>query len=156
VQAAVEQVVKVEGPVHLEVVGRRIADHFGHSLTRATMVAVGGSARALARRDRIRLDDEIVSISDDVPVRVPDERRDDTQRAIQHIPPAEVAEAVHGLLGDARVATKEQLLLGVRDLFGYRRMGARIEAALEAAVARLQAEGRIAEGDDGRLRVVTS
>ena len=152
VRSAVEYIVRHEGPVHVDVVSRRIADHFGHNLTRATREAVGGAARALARRDLIRLDGDIASMSNDVRVRVPDERDSDTKRDIQHIPADEIAEAVHRLLGDARVASEDELLVAVRDLFGYGRLGARIQAALDAALTRLERAGRISRGDDGRLR----
>jgi hypothetical protein len=156
VQSAVEYIVRIEGPVHLDVVSRRIADYFGHSLTRSTRDAVGAAARALSRRDLIRLEGDIASLSSEVRVRVPDERDEDTQRAIPQIPPAEIAKAVDRLLRDARVATEEELLVGVRDLFGFRRMGAHIAAALEGALAHLEADNRVVRGEDGRLRSMSA
>jgi hypothetical protein len=134
---------------------RRIADYFGHSLTRTTREAVHAAARALARRDAFRLDGDVASVSNDVRVRVPDELDDQTQRTIQQIPPVEIAEAVYRLLVDARVADEDELMVGVRDLFGFKRMGAHIAAALSDALDRLEADGRLTRGPDARLRPVT-
>jgi very-short-patch-repair endonuclease len=156
VQQAVADVIRVESPVHLDVVSRRVADYFGHSLTRATREAVHAAARALVRRGVAGLDGDIAFVPDDVRVRVPDDHDEQTQRTIQHIPPVEIAEAVYRLLIDARVAGEDELLVGVRDLFGFKRMGAHIASALSDALDRLEAGGRITRGDDGRLRPLTS
>ena len=59
---------------------------------------------------------------------------------------------MHRLLRDARVASEDELLVAVRDLFGYGRLGANIHEALEAALGRLASAGRISRGPDGRLR----
>lgn len=74
----------------------------------------------------------------------------DTRRGIQHIPGREIEDAVHQLLVEARSATPDELLVGVRDLFGFKRMGANIAAALDTALDRLILDGRV-ERSEGVL-----
>jgi very-short-patch-repair endonuclease len=150
---AVQAVIEAESPVHLDIIGRRIADHWGHNLTRTTRREVESTVLWLEREVEVTLSGDFAWFGEDFDVRVPSSDDDATRRDIQHIPPEELQEAVHRLLVDARSCSGDALLQAVKDLFGFRRMGPHIAEALETALGRLIKEGWIERSGD-QLRAV--
>jgi len=148
----VGQIVRIESPVHREVVGRRIATAFGHTLTRRTQAAVDAALTSLAGRGTLEQEGDIVRCSLNVQVRVPREGDQATRREAKHLPPPEAEAAVFYLLRDAHVTGRDELLDAVKRLFGWARMGPQIEALLTGALETLMEAGRIEETADGRLR----
>jgi hypothetical protein len=150
-----EEVVKVETPVHRDVVARRIADAFGHSLTSSTREAVDGALMTLKRQKRITIVHDVARIGTDVAVRIPGSS-DATRREIAHIPLEELALALRLLLTEARSASEEELTTATRELLGFSRTGAKIAQALAAAVASLLRQGIIERTETGALRIASS
>ena len=83
-------------------------------------------------------------------VRVPVDA--DTLRPVSQVPPEEIDLAVLGIVRDARVVDGEVVSQAVARLFGWRRQGADIQAAVLAAVSRLLSDGRLVAVGDGLLR----
>jgi very-short-patch-repair endonuclease len=152
----VGRIVRIESPVHREVVARRIANAFKHTLTRRTQTAVDAAISSLASRGAVEERGVIIWSGTDVRVRVPREGDDRTRRDAKHIPPAETEAAVLHLLRDAHAAERAELLDAVKGLFGWARMGPQIAAALEAALDALMQAGLVDETADGRLRAIDS
>lgn len=150
----VETIVRVESPVHREVVGRRIATAFGHNLTRRTQAAVDAALSSLAHRGTLRRDGDICWMGTDLQVRVPRDGDQATRRDVGHIPAVEREAAVFHLLRDAHVSGRDELLDAVKGLFGWARMGPQIASALADALDHLKATGKVSESDDGRLRAL--
>lgn len=84
-------------------------------------------------------------------VRYPD--GDGLRRSIDQIPPEEIDLAVMRLLQDALAATPAEIERGVRDIFGFRRVGGRISEAVADAIGRLELEGDLRQGPLGKLSV---
>jgi hypothetical protein len=148
-------VVRTEAPVHREVVGRRVATAFDHNLTRRTQSAVDAALTSLERHGDLEMWGDFAWTTHEVAVRVPADEADGTRRDAHHIPPQEVALAVHWLLADARTAEEWELLDAVKRLFGFARMGPRVQQALEDALASLEEVGVIERTASGQLTVRT-
>jgi very-short-patch-repair endonuclease len=73
-------------------------------------------------------------------------------RPVLQIPPEELDLAVANVIADAVVAHAEHVTAEVSRLFGWRRQGADIHAALESAISRLLARGLVDRSPDGALR----
>ena len=86
-------------------------------------------------------------------VRVRSPEGDGLRRSIDQIAPEEVDLAVAHLLRDALAATRADLERGVRDLFGFRRLGRRISEAVGEAIDRLELEGTVLRDPSGKLTV---
>lgn len=150
---AVRTVIEVEAPVHLDVIGRRVADHWGHNLTRTTRREVESTVLWLQGRGEVTLSGEFAWVGNEFDIRVPLGSDDATRRDIQHIPPEELQEVVYRLLIDARSCTDSELLQAVKDLFGFRRMGPHIAEALGRALDQL-VEGGWVDRSGERLGAV--
>lgn len=158
IRKLIEQVVQQEGPVHLEVVGRRVASHWG-------LARLGQTIRdridQVVRRSNVRR----VSCGESVflwaansdPARYTSFRvpgvRDDDQRDIDEIPPEElIAAATHVL--------RQQISLPVADLvretallLGFQRMGQTIQRVVGAAIQDATARGVVVQDENGRVRL---
>jgi very-short-patch-repair endonuclease len=148
----VEEVVKVETPVHRDVVARRVADAFGHSLTQTTRTVVYESLAQLKKQKRLTVVNHVARIGTGVVVRIPGES-DETRRDIEHIPLDELTLALRLLLEEARSASEDELITATRELLGFSRTGAKIAKSLAAAVASLLRAGTIVRTTNGSLRI---
>jgi very-short-patch-repair endonuclease len=146
-------VVRIEAPVHREVIGRRVAIAFDHSLTRRTQAAVDAALTGLEKQGELRLNGDFAWTANEVAVRVPADTADGTRRDAHHIPPEEVALAVHWLLAEVRTAEEAELLDAVKRLFGFARMGPRVQRSLDEALASLEERGLIDRSGAARLAV---
>jgi len=157
-RSVVHAIVKAEAPIHTSLLARRVTQVWRCNLTGRVREAVDGAAASLAEAHYCRLDGDVVRIPGtpaDQQVRVPDQGDDRTRRDVADIPPHELRNAVRLLLSDARSADVDELLTGVRQLFGFDRTSARMYAALEQALITLIDEGVAERGPDGRLRPIS-
>ena len=69
----------------------------------------------------------------------------------EHIPPAEYELAVRVALREAMGIAPDHLAGAVRDLFGFKRTGKRLQEEIDAAVQRLKARGEVVEDGQGFL-----
>jgi hypothetical protein len=147
----VRAVLEVEAPIHIDLLGRRVADAYQCNLTKKVRRAVDDAVLTLERRGACRRDKDWVWVNDKCPVRVPGDDPD-ARRNVEHIPPIEIDGAVYLLLRDARVASDEELLTQIGRLFGIQRISNRARTVLEDSLVRLHDRGRIDWDEDGRVR----
>ena len=149
----IEKVLSVEAPIHVDLLATRICKAWGRAATAKVREAIDGVLAQMKRERRCTRAGDFVWTSDQFDIRVPgrDER---SKRDVRLIPPEELREAIHRLLCDARLASDDELLISVARIFGWDRTGAKIHAALDAAIAKLEGQGWIVRGEDGLLRPV--
>jgi very-short-patch-repair endonuclease len=148
----VRGILDVEAPIHVELLGRRVAQSWECNATRRVHEAVGQVVRGFAREGHCRLVDNFVWTGGEVLVRVPDPDDQWTERDISFIPPVELDTALERLLTEARVVSADELLTQVARIFGFARTGARIRAVLEESIENLVYVGVAVRGDDGLYR----
>jgi hypothetical protein len=85
-------------------------------------------------------------------VRVPGDEED--IRAVQHVPTDELDLAVIGTVIDAVSAGEAEVVTAVRRMFGWRRSGGDIVAAVQASIDRCLSSGTIERTASGSLRIV--
>ena len=154
-RAYFERVIRAEAPVHIGRLLECFRNDWGVGRVGAVIqknidlvlskVTVDGRAvdRDAAGFLSIRDDDNLV-------VRVPE--GEEGVRKIAWIPLDELDRAIVFLVRDARTMDKDHLGTAVCRLFGWRRLGADIQAAVAAAVSRVLASGHLVERD-GELRL---
>ena len=151
VVSALEKVIAVEGPIHVDQAVRRVGVAWG--ITRTTSKVIERFEEALARLEsqgKAARHGDFVSAAgqEAVAVRRP---ADGVQRSIEEIAPSELSACVL-LVVDAYLGiARDSLVKEVSRAFGFQRLGERIQAALDPVVEALLAEGTLQE-EDGRLR----
>jgi hypothetical protein len=145
-------VVSVEAPLHVDTFHTRLREHWGTggigprartNVERALSLAkVSGMKVKLDREGFIRVEG-----ADSVNVRRPAESSD--VRKAGAIPPEEFDEAVRLVVADAIVITEEELLVAVRNVFGWGRRGVDIQTALQRSVLRSTKKGYCVRRPDG-------
>jgi transcription elongation GreA/GreB family factor/very-short-patch-repair endonuclease len=151
IRRMVMEVVEVEAPVAIDLALRRVREAWG--------VGAAGpriQANFLAQLEQLRQEGRIRMVGDFIwspagaseHVRTPEPGRPDTERRIDHIPPQELDVAMAHMAAEAVAATADQLTESVARLFGWRRRGHDISAALDKSVKRLVAAGRLEEAAD--------
>lgn len=149
----VAKLVRTEGPVHQDVVFRRIRDAFG-----AGRIGANIKANIEFVATRVSIDGVPVMIdgsgfyrhSNAVAVRVPADENE--IRTVAQTPPEELELAVYNVVVDAVVVNDEDLVLAVRNIFGWRRAGSDIQVGVLNAVDRCVRNGRLVRTDGGALR----
>jgi very-short-patch-repair endonuclease len=148
------QTVTEEAPIVEDLIARRVIGAWGSMLSekRRAVIrrALDGfvSAGTLVRRgNAFCLPNQPTDL-----VRVPQEGDERTEREVRHVPDVELAEAVARLVAEARVVTEEEAQQKAARLFGWRRNGPAIQAALMRIVEQLADEGRV-EREGGQLRM---
>jgi hypothetical protein len=148
----VASVVAGEGPVHLKVLGRRIADQWGIAkLTVNPMRRITEQLQSLVKSGAAIERGEF-----DWPAHLdPTSYREfragddgDAPRELPHIPPEEIANAAESLLRDAGSLEREALAREVARVFGVQRLGANVRQALDAGLDLLVASGRAVARED--------
>lgn len=145
----IEQVVRQEGPVHEERVlqavrrawgvgraGHRIKDAFDRAVRDLTRTGLERDRHGFLRTKFSKLQQ----------VRIPSDEPD-TQRESRHIPQEELRLAIFRIIEDASTITHDDVSVRVARLFGWRRRGPDVRAALEDAIERLVSDGNVL--DDG-------
>ncbi|VXC54388.1 conserved hypothetical protein [Arthrobacter sp. 9AX] len=145
-------VVSVEAPMHIETFHARLREHWGTGGIGSRVRANVERALSLARVSgtKINLDKEgfiRVAGADAVNVRRPTGVAD--LRKAGAIPPEEFDEAVRLVVADAIVITEEELLVAVRNVFGWARRGPDIHTALQRSLLRAAKKGYCVRRPDG-------
>jgi very-short-patch-repair endonuclease len=145
-------VVSVEAPLHVDTLHTRLREHWGtggigsrarSNVERALALArVSGMKVKLDREGFIRVDG-----ADSVNVRRPIDPSD--PRKAGAIPPEEFDEALRLVVADAIVITEEELMVAVRNVFGWARRGPDIQTALQRSLLRAAKKGYVVRRPDG-------
>ncbi len=137
----VRQIVDIEGPIHLEEVGRRISAAFGKSKAGSRIQTATDQAVAFAIRTNsdIMLMDRFVLTrqqSEDPPVR----DRSATEGAplkAEYLPHMELEAAARLILRESGAISRDDHIRAIAKLLGYQRVGPDLSEAIGAAVDRL-------------------
>lgn len=147
------QTVAEEAPIVEDLLARRVIGAWGVVLSERRRAAIGRTIEALVgagtlvrRGNAVCLPNQRTDL-----VRVPVAGDERSEREVRQVPDVELAEAVARLVAEARVVTTEEAQQKAARLFGWRRNGPAIQAAMARAVDELAASGRL-ERADGVLR----
>jgi len=146
----VEEVVRVEGPVHRDEVVDRIRAAWG--LKRAggrIQQAVRGATDMAVRASRIEDRDSFLSIPDTA-VRVRDRSAalSPTLRRADMLPPVEIAAAIKEVLKENYGATRDQAIQAVSRRFGIKATSGPVRGVLEAEIVSMVSRGEVLEQAD--------
>jgi very-short-patch-repair endonuclease len=151
--AGVERIVRDEGPMHEDVLRRRLADAFGvkkigSRIRTAFDDAIDHALRTtlVERTERVFLRKPDSKIA----VRTPDEDDDRSRRKVAEIPAVERRLALYNLVAVSRRVSRDELKAAWRTLFGWGRAGSEIEPAYERDLAHLLNDGSLLS-DDGDM-----
>ena len=131
----VVKLAKQEGPIHMDIVAKRLADAW-------ELARVGAKIRRTVEsvcyeaQDRGMIQERNgflwpVPIPQDIVVRVPVEGRPESQRKIEHIPSEEIYRAMQLVAEEAIGISRENLIQETARLFGFQRSGENVHSRLE-------------------------
>jgi len=149
----IAEVVAFEGPVHRDVVAKRVARRWDLTRVGARMVAALDRAeRSLVRSGTIVLREKaFLDMPESAPlerVRVPVPGVEESLRLIDHIAAVEIAVGVKCLLNEAGSFEGAQLVTQLTRAMGYDRTGSAIKARISRVIDNLVRTNHIArEGD---------
>jgi hypothetical protein len=154
----VVQVVEHEGPVHPEVVVRRIRKRWNAENLRSRFrKAVDDAIRYLVRDKKIRyVEDSFLALASNPSyalVRVPVSGDPSTERAIDEVSRRELRSAMIYLLREGREIDRSELCVRVARIFGWSRTGARIIEQLDKQFEFLLEHGYILQDGAGVCRL---
>ena len=150
------EIVEKEGPVHVEISARRLAEAWGlHRIGGRMSVAIDDAIRYLLRsRGAMRRGDFLWPMNEGFQLQVrkpnPDDMR--TIRSIQQIPPEEIELAFTKILEETLSMPREALITQVGRLFGLGRIPLESQNLLEQILVKLTSQGSITE-KEGRLGI---
>jgi hypothetical protein len=141
----IEQIVAAEGPIHQELLLRRLAEvlHVGRIGSRIkshldAAVALAIRGKVVSRVEKVFL----VAPESFIGVRVPGSD-DRTNRVIGHVASIERQAAIRQLVRDSHRVGQDELRVAFGRIFGWRRIGADIEAAFEMDLRSLVKAGHL-------------
>ncbi|MGE0190823.1 MAG: DUF3320 domain-containing protein [Planctomycetota bacterium] len=151
VARALHEVVRIEGPVHLDRAVRLVTEAWG--LSRTTSKArerVEAALGALLEDGDVERDgDFVAAVGEPIPVR---RAGDGVERTIEEIAPAECRAAVLAVVDAYLGVAHETLVREAARALGQERLGERITATLDAAVDALVADGVLVQTGDRLAR----
>ena len=151
IRRMVLEVAEIEAPVHSELVLRRVREAWGAGRAGSRIRPNFDAALERLRREgRVRLVGDFIWPPDGGAehVRVPDPTRPETERRVEHVPPQELDSALAQVASGAVAASENQLTEKVAEVFGWRRRGPDISAALTESVRRLVGAGKLEQRGD--------
>lgn len=153
---AIEAVIATEGPVHEDVLIRRVREAWGVGRAGGRIKsAFDALFRHLFAAEKIDRDQaRFLRVRGQrlEQVRVPVDGRPETERIAEHVALTEIALAVRCVVEEARVIDQDELTRYVARIFGWRRTGDGIVARIGDAVERAVSNGQV-ERDGDRLRL---
>ena len=146
----IQSVVKIESPVHLDEVARRIAAAVGVAKIGSRIQSkVKTAARQATRSDSVQIREGFLYWTEQEEVTVRDRGGlPNVSRKIELIAPEEIEVAIKQVVSDAFGIGREDLALEVPKLFGIKRATANIQQGVDKVVERLIKDGQlILQGD---------
>lgn len=147
--AMAEEVVNIEGPVHLDEVVARIRGAWG--LRRAggrIQEAVASAVEVSVRLGRLERDGDFLTVPGRVPqVRDRSEVASSTLRKPDAIPPAEIERAILDVVGANFGATDEQVVLSAARAIGFKATSGQLRDVIADVIQRAVTKGWLARRD---------
>jgi Arc/MetJ family transcription regulator len=141
--------VDVEGPIVDDLLARRVIGAWRMNLTEKRRAAVQRVVKDLLGAGTLTRCGNAVSTPTqrtDV-VRGPHDFDEASEREVRHVPDVELAEAVAQLVAEGRIITDDELQQRTARLFGWKRNGPAIQAALTRALEKAIDSGRVIRAD---------
>jgi hypothetical protein len=136
----VAKIVAIEGPIHINEVGRRITTAFGKTKAGSRIVeATGRAVRQALRQDATLMQDGSFLLSQAQaaapPVR---DRSAETGSLLKaaHLPPCEIAAAAALVRQESGDVSGEDLIRAIARLLGFLRVGSELSTVIAEAVSR--------------------
>ncbi|MDN5852568.1 MAG: DUF3320 domain-containing protein [Actinomycetia bacterium] len=142
-RTAVQEIVSVEGPVHIEVVRQRLRDRWRIGQIGSRIRARLDSAICTSGVAR---DGEFLHVKDRPAIRVRTPVGD-CSRTVEQIHGSELELAIVNLVRDAGSITADDATVNVARLYGWARVGSEIRSTLDATTEKLLADGRLVSAD---------
>lgn len=145
--SGIEEIARVEGPVHIDVVHQRLRDAWNIGRVgvkiRENIEAAIDHAEVI-RRGGPYLNDEFIDVPDRLPVsvRIPG---DGVGRTVEQISEEELATALRNLVRDGGTVSRDDLMTATARVYGWNRRGTDITARLSLVVNWLLADGTFTE-----------
>ncbi len=135
----VGDIVEIEGPLHVEEVGRRISAAFGKSRTgnRIQQASEQAVAHALRQNSELRMRDGFLFTrkqQDDPPIRDRSEM-DGTLLKAEFLPPMEITAAAELILRESGEMRQDEHIRSIANLLGYQRLGPDLARAIGDVIA---------------------
>jgi len=153
IRALIEAVVSKEGPVSLDLVARRVAEHWGAGrVTTRTVKRIEG----LAAKTNVKIVRETEGIFLWLPSQEPKAYSvfriagdsEGSRRNAEHLPPQEVANALLHILEQHVSLPVEDLVRETARLFGYQRTGPAVDKSMRGGVGFLVRKGAAKEDNN--------
>lgn len=134
----VMKIVQAEGPIHRDLIARRVAEAFGKSRTGRRIREASDRALASAMRSGgIFADREFAMTKaqqDDPPVR--DRSAPNAPGTAGHLPPVEIRAAAARVVAESGDMPHEELIVATARLLGFARVGAELREVIDGTLAR--------------------
>lgn len=142
--ALIPQILRVEQPMHPELLCRRLAPVFGSGKVTENIRSRVERLLRTDLADRICRDGEgFLSLTGAEPVRVRIPRSDDTPRSLEHISREEIGLAMETIAGSAVGISRDDLSAECAMVFGYERRGPKIRKRMDDVIDYLVETGRM-------------
>ncbi|MGH2561952.1 MAG: DUF3320 domain-containing protein [Thermomicrobiales bacterium] len=149
---AVARCVEVEGPIHRDLLARRITVAWGHQRARSRIRAhIDEAVSITVRKGSVRRRGDFLWPPAD-PEIVP---REGADREIDHMPVEELVRGMTIVLEHAMSLTEDELVTQTARLFGYQRTGSAIDRRLRDVI-RLACKAGTLEAKDRRYQLPPS
>jgi len=150
ITALVEEVVGIEGPVHMDEVVARVRDAWGAKRAGGRIQdAVERAAAVAVRQGRLTKDGGFISVPGKEPVvRDRTATRSPTLRKPECLPPSEIAQAVLDLVRRNFGATEDQTVAAVSRGIGIKATSAQTRSVIVAAIERSLGDGTLAQQEN--------
>lgn len=146
---SIARIVAAEGPVHIDVVARRLADAWGLTRVGPRMKkAIESAARLVVKKAAAtRRGDFLWPTGEgfEPRIRQPVENEPASERKVEQIAPEEIALAMERICRDGGGIEKEALLKETARVFGFKRMVPTVLNMMQAALNKAVAQGSIIE-----------
>ncbi len=135
----VQKIIEIEGPIHIEEVGRRISSAFGKARTgNRIMEATARAVRqAMAMDKNLRQSGSFLMTAQQAeqpPVRNRGAETGSLLKAV-NLPPMEIAAAAARIRAESGEMPREAMLVAIARLLGFQRVGSELAEALKASLS---------------------
>jgi very-short-patch-repair endonuclease len=150
---AVVHCVTIEGPIHVELLTKRMTAEWGLQRAGVRIVnAIEHAISAAVAQGRIDRSGAFLRIPGTVVLGIRGEDEHGALRAVGHLPPEEIEKAFELILEHAFSLSEDELVLQTARLFGFRRTGAEIDRRFRESIHSTVERQRL-ELRNGRIQI---